>query len=85
MHSGKRRNIKVRLTGRDFIMAGTKAGAAKAKKTNIERNGADFFAQIGAKGGQVKGVKKGFAANPERARQAGKVGGARSRRGKKAA
>ena len=64
-------------------MSGTKAGAAKAKKTNIERNGPNFFARIGAEGGKVKGVKKGFAANPERARQAGKVGGARSRRGKK--
>jgi general stress protein YciG len=69
----------------DFIMAGTKAGAKKAKKTNIERHGVNFFATIGANGGKVKGVKKGFAANPERARAAGKVGGARSRRGKKAA
>lgn len=66
-------------------MAGTRAGAARAKKTIIERKGVNFFAEIGAKGGQVKGVKKGFAANPERARQAGKVGGARSRRGKKTA
>jgi uncharacterized protein len=66
-------------------MAGTRAGAAKARKTNLERHGVEFFATIGAKGGQTKGVKKGFAANPERARQAGKVGGARSRRGKKVA
>ncbi len=66
-------------------MAGTRKGAAKARKTNIERHGADFFAKIGSNGGKVKGVKKGFAANPERARAAGKVGGARSRRGKKTA
>lgn len=66
-------------------MAGTKAGAARAKKTNLERHGAKFFSNIGAIGGKKTGVKKGFAANPERARQAGKVGGARSRRGKKAA
>jgi general stress protein YciG len=66
-------------------MAGTKAGAKKAKQTNLERHGAQFFATIGARGGLTKGVKKGFAANPERARQAGKVGGARSRRGKKVA
>ena len=64
-------------------MAGTKEGAKLARKTNLERHGADFFAKIGGKGGAVKGVKKGFAANPERARQAGKLGGARSRRGKK--
>lgn len=66
-------------------MAGTKAGAKKAKKTNIERHGVDFFAKIGQSGGKVKGVKKGFAANPERARAAGQVGGAKSRRGKKTA
>lgn len=66
-------------------MAGTAKGAAKAKKTNLERYGDKFFAEIGRSGGKVKGVKKGFAANPERARQAGKVGGARSRRGKKTA
>jgi len=69
----------------DFIMAGTKAGAARAKKTNLERYGKNFYATIGSNGGKVKGVKKGFAANPERARAAGKVGGARSRRGKKVA
>ncbi len=66
-------------------MSGTKIGAAKAKKTNIERHGVNFFATIGSNGGKVKGVKKGFAANPERARAAGRKGGARSRRGKKTA
>lgn len=67
-------------------MAGTVEGAKRAKKTNLERHGADFFASIGSKGGKNgKGTKKGFAANPERARQAGKIGGARSRRGKKTA
>jgi general stress protein YciG len=64
-------------------MAGTKAGAALAKKTNLERHGKNFFAQIGQKGGTVKGVKKGFAANPALAAKAGQVGGTRSRRGKK--
>ena len=63
-------------------MAGTALGAAKAKKTNLERHGKEFYANIGRVGGQAKGVKKGFAANPERARQAGKVGGRRSKRGK---
>jgi general stress protein YciG len=55
----------------------------KAKKTNLERHGSEFFANIGRNGGMVKGVKKGFAANPERARLAGQKGGAKSRRGKK--
>ncbi len=63
-------------------MAGTKAGAERAKKTNLERHGDDFFKTIGSRGGKVRGVKKGFAANPERARLAGIKGGSRSRRGK---
>lgn len=37
---------------------------------------------IGATGGKVTGVKKGFAANPELARKAGSIGGSRSKRGK---
>lgn len=65
------------------IMAGTKAGGQRAKKTNLERHGKDYFADIGSKGGRVRGVKKGFAADPERARLAGIKGGARSRRGKR--
>jgi general stress protein YciG len=63
-------------------MAGTTMGAAKAKKTNLERHGKNFFATIGKVGGSATGVKKGFAADPERARRAGKLGGARSRRTK---
>ncbi len=61
-------------------MAGTKAGAYKAKLTNMSRHGNDFFGVIGAKGGRVKGVKKGFAADPARASRAGKIGGSRSTR-----
>lgn len=63
-------------------MPGTKAGAAKAKKTIKARHGAKFYAEIGAKGGRKTGVKKGFAANPKLAAMAGKKGGAKSRRGK---
>lgn len=63
-------------------MAGTKLGALKAKNTNLERHGNDFFKEIGSRGGKVTGVKKGFACNPERARLAGIKGGSRSRRGK---
>ena len=62
-------------------MAGTKAGAKKAAAaTNKARYGADFYAQIGRKGGQ-NGTTGGFAANPELARLAGAKGGRISRRG----
>ncbi len=64
-------------------MSGTVEGAAKAKKTILARKGKNFYAEIGATGGRVKGVKKGFAANPALAAKAGRRGGAVSRRGKK--
>lgn len=62
-------------------MPGTKAGAAKAKKTNLERHGKDFFAKIGSEGGK-KGTTGGFYANRELAKIAGAKGGRKSRRGK---
>lgn len=71
-------------------MAGTKAGGEKTRETNYSKHGADFYKNIGAIGGK-KAYKvnpetgkalKGFALNPERARQAGKLGGALSKRGK---
>lgn len=70
-------------------MAGTKAGGAKAAKTNMKRHGRDFYARIGAKGGR-SGNTGGFASEekgedgltgPERARIAGAKGGKISRRG----
>lgn len=63
-------------------MSGTKQGGIKAAKTNIERNGDDFYARIGAKGGRVCSPNKGFGANPKLAREAGRKGGKISRRGK---
>jgi|SanBayMetagenome_1026888.scaffolds.fasta_scaffold100877_2 hypothetical protein len=71
-------------------MAGTKIGGTKAAATNYERHGADFYARIGSVGGknihqrnpETGKALKGFALNPERARMAGKVGGAISKRGK---
>ncbi len=63
-------------------MAGTKKGGQKAAATNKARHGSDFYAKIGRKGGQVKGTKGGFAANPELARIAGAKGGRISRRRK---
>lgn len=63
-------------------MAGTIAGGLKASETNRKRHGADFYARIGAKGGSTPTVKpKGFAADPELARAAGRKGGTISRRG----
>lgn len=61
-------------------MAGTKAGAAKARATNLARHGKDFYAQIGRKGGKV-GRTGGFYANRDLARVAGAKGGRISRRG----
>lgn len=63
-------------------MAGTKAGGIKASKTNKLKYGEDFYKINGKKGGQVKGVLKGFALDPERAKKAGQKGGKISRRGK---
>ena len=61
-------------------MPGTKAGGAKAAKTNKERWGNDFYSRIGQKGGR-NGHTGGFASNPELARVAGAKGGRKSRRG----
>lgn len=55
-------------------MAGTKAGGKKAAATNKAKNGEDFYARIGRKGGQ-NGHTGGFAANPQLARIAGRKGG----------
>lgn len=61
-------------------MAGTKAGGRAAAATNKSKYGADFYANIGAKGGK-KGRTGGFFANRELARLAGARGGSKSRRG----
>jgi hypothetical protein len=65
-------------------MAGTEKGGKEAAKTNKKKYGADFYARIGAKGGQ-RGHTGGFAAGREgreRARKFGAIGGRLSRRGK---
>lgn len=61
-------------------MSGTKAGGVKARNTNYERHGDDFYKRIGAKGGH-NGHTGGFAANRELARIAGQKGGRASKRG----
>lgn len=60
-------------------MSGTKLGGIRARKTNIERYGEDFYKRIGRIGGR-NGHTGGFAANPELARIAGKKGGKMSSR-----
>lgn len=67
-------------------MAGTKLGGLKAAVTNKERHGNDFYEQIGYKShaAWVKNGRKprGFSANKELARTAGRLGGLKSRRKK---
>jgi len=65
-------------------MAGTKAGGQAAAATNKAKYGTDFYAKIGAKGGE-NGHTGGFFANRELARAAGRKGGRVSRRPKKTA
>lgn len=63
-------------------MVGTVAGGKKTAKTNKKKHGEDFYSRIGSIGGKTPTSKpKGFAANPELARKAGRKGGAISRRG----
>lgn len=62
-------------------MAGTYAGAVKARDTNYEKHGKDFYKKIGSKGGK-KGHTGGFFANRELAKKAGQKGGRISKRGK---
>lgn len=63
-------------------MAGTTIGGKQAAQTNKERHGKDFYKRIGAVGGK-KSKGGGFYANRELAREAGRKGGLKSRKGKK--
>lgn len=62
-------------------MAGTREGGKKAAETNKKLHGANFYAEIGRKGGR-NGHTGGFASNPELAKIAGRKGGRRSKRGR---
>lgn len=59
-------------------MAGTRSGGIKSRD-KILRDNPNFYKEIGTIGGK-KSTKGGFAASPERARWAGKIGGTISRR-----
>ena len=70
-------------------MSGTKAGGAKAAKTNKKLHGEDFYARIGRKGGLASTPTGGFGSEKvgkdgltgrERARLVGSTGGLVSRR-----
>lgn len=62
-------------------MSGSQQGGKQAAKTNKELHGSDFYKRIGAIGGK-NGTTGGFAANRELAREAGRKGGLKSKRGK---
>lgn len=71
-------------------MSGTKAGSAKGQATIRKKYGVDkdgkslMHKRAGIKGGATTPSKpRGFAANPERASAAGKIGGKISRRPQK--
>ena len=62
-------------------MAGTKIGGQRAAATNKAKYGEDFYRKVGAKGGAASGTG-GFYKNPKLAREAGRLGGLKSKRGK---
>lgn len=55
-------------------MAGTRIGGKKTERTIKQRHGRDFYQRMGRKGG-IKSRGGGFAADKERARTAGAIGG----------
>lgn len=64
-------------------MSGSHAGGIKAAKTNKKLHGANFYAEIGRKGGKKSHpATRYFAMHPEIAKTAGTKGGLKSRRGK---
>ncbi len=65
-------------------MAGTKRGGIKAAATNKMRYGLDFYRRLGRIGGKIS-RGGGFAMNHDLAVEAGRIGGAKSKRGSRAA
>lgn len=62
-------------------MAGNKIGGLKAAETNKQKYGSDFYHNLGKLSWKDPNRKTGgFTGDPERARQLGALGGAKSRR-----
>ena len=65
-------------------MSGTREGGLKAVKTNMEKYGKDFYSNIGFKGGSGhRPDTRWFHNHPDLAKQYGKIGGMKSKRGRK--
>jgi len=60
-------------------MSGNTKGAHKTAITLKKKYGEDYYVKIGAIGGKL-GTTGGFFANRELAREAGRIGGLRSKR-----
>lgn len=62
-------------------MAGNKAGALKARDTNIQNHGSDFYKKIGSKSwtNPERSRKTGFALDPALAVEAGRRGGKKTK------
>ncbi len=63
-------------------MGGNIRGGKLAAKTNKSKYGSDFYNTIGRLGGSVKNPNKGFGSNRKLASEAGRKGGAISKRGR---
>lgn len=61
-------------------MSGTREGGIKARQTNLKKYGKNFYKNIGYLGG-INGHTGGFAADSNRAKEAGRKGGLKSKRG----
>ena len=61
-------------------MSGNKEGGLKAAETNKKNHGEGFYARIGAIGGKAS-TTGGFYTNRELAKEAGRKGGMKSKRG----
>lgn len=62
-------------------MTGTKAGGIKARNTNREKHGTNFYQKIGKMGGSVfREAPRWFALHPDLAKTAGAKGGRTSTR-----
>lgn len=62
-------------------MAGNREGALKARDTNIQNHGADFYKKIGSKSwtNPERSRKTGFALDPQLAVEAGRKGGKKTK------